>query len=93
MALKGIAQQSSLYNMYGEPKNAIDGSLDSNYLYIQCAGTSIQKDPWWMVDLKSEIKVLTVAVTNRGDCCSERINRAEIRIGNSRENGGTKNPM
>ncbi|XP_056381042.1 uncharacterized protein LOC130276137 [Hyla sarda] len=93
VALKGIAQQSSLYNMYGEPKNAIDGSLESNYLYIQCAGTFEQENPWWMVNLKSEFKVFTVTVTNRGDCCSERIRGAEIRIGNSDENGGTKNPI
>ncbi|XP_073420575.1 uncharacterized protein [Dendrobates tinctorius] len=93
VALKGIAQQSSLYNMYGEAKHAIDGSLDSNYLYIQCAGTFEQEDPWWMVDLKSTFKVFTVAVTNRGDCCSERIKGAEIRIGNSAENGGTQNPI
>ncbi|XP_066451046.1 pentraxin fusion protein-like [Eleutherodactylus coqui] len=93
VAPKGIAQQSSLYNMYGEPKNAIDGSLDSNYLYIQCAGTSEQKDPWWMVDLKSKYKIFTVAITNRGDCCAEKINGGEIRIGNSGEKGGTKNPI
>ncbi|CAJ0936205.1 unnamed protein product [Ranitomeya imitator] len=93
VALKGIAQQSSLYNMYGEAKNAIDGSLDSNYLFIQCAGTFEQDDPWWMVDLKSTFKVFTVAVTNRGDCCAERIKGAEIRIGNSAENGGTQNPI
>ncbi|XP_044150492.1 uncharacterized protein LOC122938780 isoform X2 [Bufo gargarizans] len=92
VAPKGLAKQSSLYNMYGEPKNAIDGSLDSNYLYIQCAGTSEQENPWWMVDLKSEYKVFTVAVTNRGDCCPERIHGAEIMIGNSDENAGTKNP-
>ncbi|XP_044150500.1 uncharacterized protein LOC122938780 isoform X3 [Bufo gargarizans] len=92
VAPKGLAKQSSLYNMYGEPKNAIDGSLDSNYLYIQCAGTSEQENPWWMVDLKSEYKVFTVAVTNRGDCCPERIHGAEIMIGNSDEKAGTKNP-
>ncbi|XP_069822710.1 uncharacterized protein [Dendropsophus ebraccatus] len=93
VALKGTAQQSSLYNMYGEAKNAIDGSLDSNYLYIQCAGTSVQENPWWMVNLMSEFKVFTVTVTNRGDCCSDGINGAELRIGNSGENGGTKNPI
>ncbi|KAM9324373.1 uncharacterized protein PAF06_000406 [Gastrophryne carolinensis] len=93
VALKGVSQQSSLYNMYGESKNAIDGSLDSNYIYIQCTGTSEQKDPWWMVDLKGEFKVFTVAVTNRGDCCAERINGAQVRIGNSAEDGGTKNPI
>ncbi|KAM4022007.1 uncharacterized protein ACNLHF_027292 [Anomaloglossus baeobatrachus] len=79
--------------MYGEAKNAIDGSLESNYLYIQCAGSFEQDDPWWMVDLKSKFKVFSVAVTNRGDCCAERIKGAEIRIGNSGEDGGTKNPI
>lgn len=93
MAVKGVAQQSSLYNMYGEAKNSIDGSLDSNYLYIQCSGTSEQDNPWWTVDLKEKFKVFTVAVTNRGDCCPERINGAQIRIGNSAEDGGTGNPM
>ncbi|KAG9464348.1 hypothetical protein GDO78_020082 [Eleutherodactylus coqui] len=78
--------------MYGEPKNDIDGSLDNNYLYIQCAGTSEQKDPW-MVDLKSKHNIFTVAITNRGNCCAEKINGGEIRIGNYGENGGIKNPI
>ncbi|XP_073447658.1 uncharacterized protein [Aquarana catesbeiana] len=93
VAVKGVAQQSSLYNMYGEAKNSIDGSLDSNYLYVQCSGTAEQDNPWWMADLKGKFKVFTVAVTNRGDCCSERINGAQIRIGNSAEHGGTSNPI
>ncbi|CAI9570446.1 unnamed protein product [Staurois parvus] len=84
---------SYLYNMYGEAKNAIDGSLDSNYLYIQCSGTSEQDNPWWTVDLKGQFKVFTVAVTNRGDCCADKINGAQIRIGNSAEDGGTNNPI
>uniref|UniRef100_A0A803JJA6 Pentraxin n=1 Tax=Xenopus tropicalis TaxID=8364 RepID=A0A803JJA6_XENTR len=93
VAVKGIAQQSSLYNMYGEPKNAIDGSLASNYLFIECAGTSEQEDPWWMVDLKATHKIYTIAVTNRGDCCADRINNAEIRIGDSNDAGGKQNPI
>ncbi|KAM5147986.1 uncharacterized protein ACMZJ9_011622 [Mantella aurantiaca] len=93
VAVHGVPQQSSLYNMYGEAKNAIDASLDSNYLYIQCTGTSEEDNPWWMVDLKGKFKVFTVAVTNRRDCCAERINGAQIRIGNSAEVGGTTNPM
>uniref|UniRef100_A0A8C5QRS9 Pentraxin (PTX) domain-containing protein n=1 Tax=Leptobrachium leishanense TaxID=445787 RepID=A0A8C5QRS9_9ANUR len=93
VAVHGIATQSSLYNMYGEPKNAIDGSLSSNYLHIQCAGTSEQDDPWWMVNLKETHKIFTVTVTNRGDCCSERIDGAQVRVGNSAENGGIDNPI
>ncbi|KAM4651381.1 uncharacterized protein O3C94_013875 [Discoglossus pictus] len=93
IALKGISQQSSIYNMYGESKNAIDGSLSSNYLFIECAGTGEQDDPWWMVNLQSRHKIFTVAVTNRGDCCSHSIAGAQIRIGNSPEQGGTQNPI
>ncbi|XP_018419889.1 PREDICTED: uncharacterized protein LOC108793438 [Nanorana parkeri] len=93
VAVKGVAQQSSLYNMYGEAKNGIDGSLDSNYLHIQCSGTAVQHNPWWRVDLMGKFKVFTVAVTNRGDCCVDRIIGAQIRIGNSAEDGGTNNPI
>ncbi|OCT83273.1 hypothetical protein XELAEV_18025810mg [Xenopus laevis] len=79
--------------MYGEPKNANDGSLASNYFFLECASTSEQEDPWWMVDLKASHRVYTVAVTNRGDCCAEKINNAEIRIGDSNDAGGKQNPV
>ncbi|XP_029451388.1 pentraxin fusion protein-like [Rhinatrema bivittatum] len=92
IAVKGISSQSSLYNNYGVSKNAIDGSLESNYLHIKCTHTAKDFEPWWMVDLTYTFKVFSVAVTNRGDCCKERINGAEIRIGNSTENGGMNNP-
>ncbi|XP_072276502.1 uncharacterized protein [Pyxicephalus adspersus] len=93
VAVKGVPEQSSLYNMYGVPKNSIDGSLDSNYLYIQCSRTAEQDDPWWRVNLMGTYRVFTVAVTNQGDCCEEKIKGAQIRIGNSAEDGGTKNPI
>ncbi|KAM8930741.1 uncharacterized protein RCH25_006706 [Pelodytes ibericus] len=93
VAVNGISSQSSLYNMYGESKNAIDGSLSSNYIFIECTGTAEQDNPWWMVDLKIMHTVMTVAVTNRGDCCADRINGATIRIGDSAENGGISNPI
>ncbi|XP_053324728.1 uncharacterized protein LOC128499816 [Spea bombifrons] len=93
VAVHGISSQSSLYNMYGVSKNAIDGSLSSNYLFIECTGTAEQDNPWWMVDLQVKHKIFTVAVTNRGDCCADRINGAQIRIGNSAENGGADNTI
>ncbi|XP_068109255.1 uncharacterized protein [Hyperolius riggenbachi] len=93
VAIKGVAQQSSLYSMFGESKNAIDGSLDNNFYYIQCASTGEQDNPWWMVDLKGKFKIFTVAVTSRGDCCADKLNGAKIRIGDLSEDGGTKNPI
>ncbi|KAG9461719.1 hypothetical protein GDO78_015928 [Eleutherodactylus coqui] len=45
-----------------------------------------------MVDLINTFNVTKVKITNRVDCCWERINGAEIRIGDSPDNGGTLNP-
>ncbi|XP_075039887.1 uncharacterized protein LOC142099864 isoform X2 [Mixophyes fleayi] len=82
VALQGSSSQSSLYNFFGESRNAIDGSLSSNYSQIQCSQTAQQLNPWWTVDLKGVFTIFSVAVTNRRDCCWERIKHAEIRIGN-----------
>ncbi|CAI9570448.1 unnamed protein product [Staurois parvus] len=58
----------------------------------QCTHTKYDKNPWWKVNLKSPHRIQSVAITNRGDCCRERINGAEIRIGNSTDKGGIGNP-
>uniref|UniRef100_A0A8C1S277 Fucolectin tachylectin-4 pentraxin-1 domain-containing protein n=1 Tax=Cyprinus carpio TaxID=7962 RepID=A0A8C1S277_CYPCA len=51
-----------------------------------CSSTNVQTNPWWRVDLSYIYRVSRVVITNRLDCCPERINGAEIRIGNSLEN-------
>ncbi|KAM6936633.1 fucolectin-5-like [Lycodopsis pacificus] len=48
--------------------------------------------PWWRLDLLNTYEVNTVTITNRKDCCHERINGAEIRIGNSLDDNGNTNP-
>ncbi|XP_060101276.1 uncharacterized protein LOC132576284 isoform X2 [Heteronotia binoei] len=91
-ALDGKALQSSIYNKLGGPANAIDGLESSNYLRGQCTHTQLEDNPWWMVDLRAEFKVSSVRVTNRGDCCAERLDGAEIRVGKSKDQGGITNP-
>ncbi|XP_042322587.1 uncharacterized protein LOC121930412 [Sceloporus undulatus] len=91
-ALGGKAFQSSSYNLLASPDHAIDGSTSANYLRGQCTHTLLQDNPWWMVDLGARFRVLSVVVTNRGDCCADRIRGAEIRIGDSKERGGIRNP-
>jgi hypothetical protein len=44
------------------------------------------------VDLLDVYRVTAVNITNRGDCCPERLDGAEIRIGNSLENNSINNP-
>ena len=92
VALKGVAAQSSAC-CFPDASKAIDGRRDSFYDNGQCSHTAWKTtDPWWQVDLRRTYIVTSVKVTNRGDCCAERLDGAEIRIGNALENGGTNNP-
>ncbi|XP_036394348.1 uncharacterized protein LOC118784294 [Megalops cyprinoides] len=93
VALRGIAEQSSQFDGLTHAKNAIDGLRNAAYSSGSCTHTKLQTDPWWRVDLRRKYRVTSVSITNRKDCCHERINGAEIRIGNSLENNGNNNPV
>ncbi|KAI5622260.1 hypothetical protein C0J50_18189, partial [Silurus asotus] len=91
LALGGIAAQSSLfYKFY--PQFAIDGNTISNLSVGSCTHTNMENNPWWRVDLLAVYGIGKVIITNRGDCCPDRINGAEIHIGNSIANNGNDNP-
>ncbi|KAM6936361.1 uncharacterized protein PEZ65_006499 [Lycodopsis pacificus] len=93
VALRGKATQSHRHpDLYSSAYNAIDGNRESNYLAGSCSHTVEQSYPWWRVDLLESYIVTSITVTNRGDCCEERINGAEIYVGNSLNNGAA-NPV
>ncbi|KAF7686831.1 hypothetical protein HF521_015224 [Silurus meridionalis] len=92
VALGGIATQSSLYTNNFYPNFAIDGKRTSIMGSGSCTHTSTQNNPWWRVDLLVVYDISNIIITNRGDCCAERINGAEIHIGNSLLNNGNNNP-
>ncbi|KAM8870558.1 fucolectin-like isoform 2-T2 [Spinachia spinachia] len=75
VALDGKATQSTTY--LNPACNAIDGS---------CTQTDEETDPWWRVDLLHPYVVTSIAITNRGDCCQERLNGATVHVGNSAAN-------
>ncbi|KAL7393591.1 hypothetical protein ABVT39_013279 [Epinephelus coioides] len=87
----GRVTQSSVLSG-GVPKRAIDGSRASFLNQGSCARTVYQRNPWWRLDLLRTYKINTVTITNRGDCCHNRLNGAEIRIGNSLNYNGNANP-
>ncbi|GMH43799.1 hypothetical protein BSKO_11733 [Bryopsis sp. KO-2023] len=72
--------QSSI-DFSGYPKRAVDGNTDSGYFSGSCTHTKKQKNPWWRVDLGATYQVTKVVITNRGDCCSERLHNFAIYIG------------
>ncbi|XP_064410319.1 pentraxin fusion protein-like [Latimeria chalumnae] len=92
VALKGTATQSSKRDQLGVPEHAIDGNKNSDFGYLSCTHTEHEMGPWWRVDLQQPYRISAVVITNRGDCCWERLRGAEIYIGNSLEKNGTLNP-
>ena len=97
VALRGKATQSQRYSgefaVFGAAYNAIDGNRESDYHAGSCTHTNAQTNPWWRVDLLESYIVTSIIITNRGDCCAERINGAEIHIGNSLKDNGVSNPV
>ncbi|KAG1937943.1 fucolectin [Pimephales promelas] len=91
-AVRGAATQSSTSGDWFAGK-AIDSNRGLQQLYTGCSSTLNQTNPWWRLDLLDMYRVSKVVITNRRDCCTERINGAEIRIGNSLENNGSNNPI
>ncbi|KAG5271455.1 hypothetical protein AALO_G00180000 [Alosa alosa] len=97
LALYGRATQSDLienpWSGYSDAHNAIDGNRDPHFHHGSCTATDTETNPWWRVDLLSPYIITSVVITNRGDCCPERLNGAQIRIGNSLLDNGNNNSL
>uniref|UniRef100_A0A672KHB6 Si:ch73-359m17.2 n=1 Tax=Sinocyclocheilus grahami TaxID=75366 RepID=A0A672KHB6_SINGR len=91
LALNARVVQSSLGHPQGDAEHAVDGNRDADYGKGSCTHTKAEFNPWWRADLGNVYSISKVAITNRGDCCKERLRGAEIRIGNKLENNGNKN--
>lgn len=52
-----------------------------------------ETNPWWRLDLLDTYIITSIIITNRGDCCAERINGAQIHVGNSLQDNGASNPQ
>ncbi|XP_048057783.1 uncharacterized protein LOC125275132 [Megalobrama amblycephala] len=93
LALNAMALQSSLGHSQGDAQHAVDGKRDSNYAKESCTQTKSEFNPWWRVDLGNVYRISNVTITNRGDCCKERLKGAQIRVGNSLANNGNNNEL
>jgi len=74
LALKKSAIQSSTRtDLSGYPSNAVDGNSDGVYGHKSCSHTNDGTSHWWAVDLGEDAHIGRVRITNRGDCCPERL--------------------
>ena len=83
---KPTRQSSTAFG--GFPSRAIDGNKNTNWGGSSCTHTSRQFRPWWRVDLQNIYDVSEVKITNRGDCCSNRLRQIEVRVGMMDNNPG-----
>ncbi len=77
--------------------NAVDGNRDGNFDHGSCTHTISTKEDespsWWRVDFGREAKVQSVQISNRVDCCSQRLGKFDILVGSSEVNNGTSNSV
>ncbi|KAL1272086.1 hypothetical protein QQF64_031102 [Cirrhinus molitorella] len=92
LALRGKAVQSTTYGAYWGAANAIDGIRYAPGEASYCTITLNKPNQWWRLDLLEYYYIYKVVITNRADCCPERMTGVEIRIGNSLVNNGNDNP-
>ncbi|CAJ1087547.1 uncharacterized protein LOC117807966 isoform X2 [Xyrichtys novacula] len=91
VALTGTASQSGISHD-GEASLAIDGNKNPDYAGgFSCTHTLFANSHWWRLLLPAVYRVSHVDITNR-DELAERINGAELLIGNNAQNNGNNNP-
>ena len=83
-ATQGTATQSSTaYTGWGGgvAKAAIDGNRDGVYWNGSVTHTALHSGPsdaWWVVDLGFEVKVRSIRIFNRTDCCTDRLSQLNV---------------
>ncbi|XP_070534538.1 uncharacterized protein [Ptychodera flava] len=80
LAILKEATQSSLFGT-GVASNAVDGRKNSAFVDKSCTHTLEDDDAWWKVDLGDVYPIDRVVITNRGDCCQDRLQGAVVRVG------------
>lgn len=79
MALGRPALQSSTASD-GAAARAVDGNRDGNYGAGSVTHTADEYQPWWQVDLQASRTINKVVISNRTDCCSERLNNFQVLV-------------
>ncbi|XP_070555725.1 uncharacterized protein [Ptychodera flava] len=77
------AWQSSNWSGTSTADKAVDGNANPQWSGNSCTATNQNQDAWWKTDLQSRHTVGQVVLTNRQDCCPERLLGAVVRVGDS----------
>uniref|UniRef100_A0A8C5PUG8 Fucolectin tachylectin-4 pentraxin-1 domain-containing protein n=1 Tax=Leptobrachium leishanense TaxID=445787 RepID=A0A8C5PUG8_9ANUR len=86
LAKYSSVDQSSLYDSKGfKPvaELAIDGNDDNLFSQRSCMHTSKDDHPWWKMEMEESERIGTIVITNRKDCCRDRLKGAIVYVGDS----------
>jgi len=72
----------------GQPGRAVDGNRDGQYWHLSCQHTLADNNPWWAVDLGTDVAISRVVMINRADCCASRTANLQIYTVNSMPSPG-----
>merc|ERR1719171_1727270 len=64
----------------GDSSRAVDGSIETAWSSGSCTHTNEEKAAWWKVDLGEAYAIDKVEVTNRGDCCENRLDKVKVLV-------------
>ena len=80
--MTGASATQSSTSSGGDAGRAIDGDSDVNWTSDSCTHTTSENAPWWevTVPIAQPLQITSVKVTNRGDCCEERLNGFDLAI-------------
>ncbi|XP_032078248.1 fucolectin-1-like [Thamnophis elegans] len=91
------ATQSSTYpqwgTVYSRAGSAVDGNRDGDWRHGSCSHTLEEEEPWWSLDLGASYAISAVVVKNRQECCSGRLQGAQIHVGDCGAHHGKRNPI
>ncbi|XP_046368466.2 uncharacterized protein LOC124143509 [Haliotis rufescens] len=76
---------------YG-PQFAVDGGFGTNFVVDNTTFATATSDatPYMDIDLGSNFLLISITITNRGDCCSERLRNIRVEVYNNNPTlGGT----
>ena len=82
---KPTRQSSTAYNWVSS--RAVDGKRNGQVHPATCTHTLWTDKPWWRVDLGVQQRVFKVSLSNRADCCWDRLRSFEVRVGNVDRSG------
>lgn len=93
IALGKPTLQSSNYNASAVSSCAVDGNTNGRWDGGTVTHTGYDSNAWWQVDLGYSYAISDIVITNRSDCCSDRLSNYYILVSDTPMNQRSLNDL